>query len=235
MNNITFFTHLKAQFHKKYHLSGDTKDIYFINKSTVGPLGKIDNVRFAVSLPMNGKVVKWDCSYKNEPMKNGVFNVTISSPNGYSWLDDITNSFVLSLTTSLNNLSIDTLLEGFNLAYDYYKSVRAESEQFVSTHINNEEMMNGFMADHISLTKDSTHQNKIFLADIDQLREILGCCHIFTGSKDADAYLDDYGTMIFDAVMAMNKHHRIALPKEYKTKAPSTEAEINAFFDEITK
>ena len=233
MNNITFFTHLKRDFHKKFRLSGDTKDIYFIDKSVVGPLGKIDNVRFVVSLPMNGKVVKWECSYKNEPMKNGIFNVTIYSPNEFSWLDNIPNKFVLSMTTSLNNLSIDTLLEGFNLAYDYYKSVRAESELFVSEHYNKDEALRNFIEDHVSMTKDAIHRNEICLADIDLVADALCCSYVYDGAKCHEiAFIDDYGKMIIDAVLTMKSHHCIA--KE-KIPTPATEAEVNAFFNEITK
>lgn len=230
MNNITFFTHLRAQFHKKFHLSGDTKDICFFDKSVVGPLGKIDEVRFVVSLPMKGKVVKWECSYKNEPPKNGVFNVTIYSPNEYSWLDNIPNKFVLSMTTSLNNLSIDNLLEGFNLAYDYYKSVRAESERFVSVHYNDNEALDNFIEDHVSMAKDATHRNEVKQADIDSVADALCCSYVYDNAKIA--FIDDYGKMIIDAVLAMKAQHCIA--KE-KIPAPATEAEVNAFFNEITK
>lgn len=232
-NNLTFFTHLKSKFHQKFRLSGDTKDIYFTNKSFAGPLGIIDNVRFVVSLPMNGKVVKWECSYKNEPMKNGVFNVTIEAPNEYCWLDNLNHKFVLSMTTSLNNLSIDTLLEGFSVAYDYYKSVRAESEKFVSEHYNDNAALHNFVEDHVSMTKDAIHRNEICLGDINVLADKLCCDHEYDRAKCHElAFIDDYGEMIYDAVMAMRSQHCIA--KE-KIPAPSSEAEVNAFFNELTK
>lgn len=196
MNNITFFTHLKARFHKKFRLSGDTKDIYFKDKSTVGPLGKIDNVRFVVSLPMNGKVFSWRCEYKNEPMKNGVFNLTIEPGTiddamiWYQWLD---HKFVLSMTTSLNNLSIETLLEGFNLAYDYYKSVRATTENFINTVDISEEGYQNFKKEHVSMEKDWRHKNEINLGQLHLLFAALGYERAFDGQEDTVAYIDDYG------------------------------------------
>lgn len=205
MNNITFFSHLRSKFLQKFHLSGDTKDIFFVDKSAVGPLGKIDNVRFVVSLPMNGKVVSWECSYKNEPPKNGVFNVTIEPGTidrkmcWYQWLH---HKFVLSMTTSLNHLSIDNLLEGFNLAYDYYKSVRAATEQFINDVDNNEKGYQDFKRSHVSMKKDWQHTNEINFAQLHLLFTALGYERPFDGQEDTVAYIDDQGEMLLDAVLA---------------------------------
>lgn len=233
MNNITFFTHLKAQFHKKFHLSGDTKDIYFKNISSVGPLGKINNVRFVVSLPMNSKITMWECSYKNEPMKNGVFNLTIEAPGEECWLHRLNHKFVLSLTTSLNNLSIETLLEGFNLAYNYYKSVRATTENFINDIDNSEEGYQNFKADHVSMEKDAKYQNAISLYDLKIMFEALGYYHVHNGQEHIPAYIDDNGAMILDAVNAKHAfdHQVLKAPKP----APATKAEEKAFFNELTK
>lgn len=202
MNNITFYTHLKAQFHKKFHITNDTENIFFYNDSSVGLLGKIDNVRFIVSLPMKGKIIEWECSYKNEPMKNGVFNVTIVPVDEQGWFSNLKHKFVLSLTTSLNNLSIDTLIEGFNLAFNYYKSVSASTNQFINTVDNNEEGYQDFKSAHVSMTKDEYHQNEISLYDLKIMFEALGHYHVHNGEEHIPAYIDDYGTMILDAVLA---------------------------------
>lgn len=235
MNNITFFTHLKAQFHKKFRLSGDTKDIYFINKSTVRLLGKIDDVRFVVSLPMNGKVVSWECSYKNEPMKNGVFNVTIEPgtiDRKMCWYQRLHHKFVISMTTSLNNLSIDTLLEGFNLAYNYYKSVRATTEQFINDVDNSEEGYQNFKAYHVSMEKDWKHKHEINLGQLHLLFAALGYERAFDGQEDTVAYIDDLGEMLLDAVLAQCSFG-YEQPLKSSIPAPATKAEEEEFFNKI--
>lgn len=235
MNNITFFTHLKAQFHKKFRLSGDTKDIFFVNKSSVGPLGKIDEVRFVVSLPMNGKVVSWKCSYKNEPPKNGIFNLTIEPgtiDNQMIWYQWLHHKFVLSMTTALNHLSIDTLLEGFNLALDYYKSVRAETERFIDTVDNSEEGYQDFKRLHVSMEKDWQHTNEINLGQLHLLFAALGYERAFDGQEDTIAYIDDRGEMILDAVLAQYSFG-YEQPLKAPLPAPATKAEEAEFFNKI--
>lgn len=237
MNNITFFTHLKAQFHKKFRLSGDTKDIFFVNKSVAGPLGKIDYVRFVVSLPMNGKVFSWACEYKNEPPKNGVFNLTIEPgtiDNQMIWYQWLHHKFVLSLTTSLNHLTIDTLLEGFNLAHDYYKSVRATAEHFINTVDNSEEGYQNFKRNHVLLDKDCIHKHEINLGQLHLLFAALGYERAFDGQEDTVAYIDDRGEMILDAVLAQYSFG-YEQPLKARKPAPATKAEEEAFFNELTK